>query len=351
MSHLNKKPSRKQIAPPSTVSEKHMKPKARDYQLERMVHAQSATIDMIMKGSSDDIARLIVYLQRRIELEEGYQNSLAQIVHHLEESETSNPLYQSAVNTHIQQTISDYLNVSHSVRPTRIQFIQTMKTQLQSLIKLKEQQDRSRRSHRKNMHQVNSLYLFTRIEELPEARDMYLLKWEEIDRTQISPIPSSPLNPSTPTSNVLQHAASPSRSYFFPKNMAPSKSATTNNNASDDLSETSSLASITSSNISPRSHYSDDDQRNSTPVNTATTSMSSISQVVTQSKLDSSPPPPSPQKRIHQFMRSFQINHAQDPAKQSVRLAKLKVEMNEADLKYRKVVRKLDTLTKTASSQ
>jgi hypothetical protein len=30
-----------------------------------MVHAQSATIDMIMKGSSDDIARLIVFLQRK----------------------------------------------------------------------------------------------------------------------------------------------------------------------------------------------------------------------------------------------------------------------------------------------
>lgn len=112
--------------------------------------------------------------------------------------------------------------------------------------------------------------------------------------------------------------------------MALSKSIITNSNAPDDLSETSSLSSMTSSTISPHSLSSDDDPRNTPPISTTTVPMSSISQVVTQSKLDSSPPPPSPQKRIHQFMKSFQINHVQDPSKQNVRLAKLKVEMNEA---------------------
>lgn len=72
-----------------------------------------------------------------IELEEGYQNSLAQIVHNLEEADTLNPLYQSAVNTHVHEMISNYLHMGHSVRPSRIRFIQTMKAQLQSLIKLK----------------------------------------------------------------------------------------------------------------------------------------------------------------------------------------------------------------------
>lgn len=113
--------------------------------------------------------------------------------------------------------------------------------------------------------------------------------------------------------------------------MAVSKSATTNSGYPDDLSETSSLSSATSSAISPHTLYSDDDQRGTLSViANIEAPISSLGQIVTQSKFDSSPPPPSPQKRIHQFMKSFQINHVHDPVKNSVRLAKLKVEMNEA---------------------
>ncbi|KAI8080000.1 uncharacterized protein BX664DRAFT_342035 [Halteromyces radiatus] len=293
-----------------------------------MVHAQSATIDTIMKGASDDTARLILYLQQRIELEEGYQNSLAKIVHHLEENETTNPLYQSAVNTHIQKNITDYINMGHALRPSRHQFIQTMKIQLQTLVKLKEQHDRSRRSHRKNMHQVNSLYLATRLDELPTARDTYLSKWEEIERHQ-SPIPysPSPFTPTTPT-QTNNNVVSP-RTQFFPKSIALSKSSTISNNNHDETSSSSSSSST-------GHRLSGDDDVSSLPIN----------QAVAQTKLDSSPPPPSPQKRIHQFMKSFQINHVPDPAKQNLRLAKLKVEMNEADLTYRRIIRKLDNLTK-----
>ncbi|KAI8328001.1 hypothetical protein BC941DRAFT_445931 [Chlamydoabsidia padenii] len=236
--------------------------------------------------------------------------------------------------------------MSHSKRSSRIRFIQTMKTQLQLLIKLKENQDRSRRSHRRNMHQVNSLYLTTRTDELPDARNTYMSKWEEIDRLQSSPILTPPFTPSSPSIvSGPQHAVSPSRTFFSSKNMAFSKSNTTNMNILGDFSEISSLSSSTSNDISHQALYSGDDQP-SPPivVDVDAASITSVSQIVAQNKFDLSPPPPSPQKRIHQFMKSFQNNP--DPAKQNLRLAKLKAEMNEADIAYRQVIRKMDILTR-----
>ncbi|CAO3629790.1 unnamed protein product [Cunninghamella blakesleeana] len=273
-----------------------------------MVHAQFATIDAIMKGSSDDIMRLIIFLQHRIELEEGYQNSLVQILIKLEENETANPLYQSAVNTHSKKIINEYISLDNSFKPFRGQYLQLLKSQLQSLIKLKEQQDKSRRLQRKNMQVINNMYITTRTEELPKARDEYFSKWEEIDRVQnVTPSNYSITTPTTPTT---------------------ARSATLKPLSPEEFSDIVSL--------SPANTVVSDDNMPTTPT---------TNQISNQNKVELSSAPT--QKKFQQFMKQFHMNHhSVDPSKQGVRLAKLKVEMNEADNEYRRVVRKLDNLTR-----
>lgn len=62
---------------------------------------------------------------------------MVQILIKLEENETANPLYQSAVNTHSKTMINEYIALDNSFKPFRNQFLQLLKSQLQSLIKLK----------------------------------------------------------------------------------------------------------------------------------------------------------------------------------------------------------------------
>ncbi|CAO3632951.1 unnamed protein product [Cunninghamella echinulata] len=272
-----------------------------------------------MKGSSDDIARLIIFLQHRIELEEGYQNSLAQILKKLEENDITNPLFQSAVNTHSNKMINGYLTLDNSFKPSRTHFIQTLKNQLQSLMKLKEQHDKSRRLQRKNMQAINNIYITTRMEELPKARDDYFSKWEEIDRIQGSTTPVTPsiATPITPKSSRFDIAS--------PK---MSKSVTTKLSLPEEFSDTASLSSTNA--------ITGDDS-------ISTTLMTNQSTNQNKTELPLTPT----QKKFHQFMKQFHMNHNfVEPSKQNVRLAKLKVEMNEADVKYRKIVRKLDNLTR-----
>ncbi|ORX61371.1 RhoGAP-domain-containing protein [Hesseltinella vesiculosa] len=268
-----------------------------DLQLERLVCARADTIVHLFESANMDTARLITFLKHRVELEEGYQGSLNNIMGYLEEREAKNPLYGSAVNTSIQRAITDYVVLSNQVKPTRQQYIQTLKSHIQNLVSLHQQHEKLARRQRKAMNHINYLYLTTRVEELAVAREAYLVKCEEMESQ--SPMAMSPGTPMTPmTTGIL----SPSRPQFFPPNRS---------GRSDDSVESKSAGD-------------QDDLMSTWPAAT--------------------PSSAAPQKRIHYFMKQLQ-HHAQDPAKQAARVAKLKLELTEADVKYRQVVRRLNTLS------
>ncbi|KAI8149325.1 hypothetical protein BJV82DRAFT_587562 [Fennellomyces sp. T-0311] len=285
-----------------------------EIQLEQVVYAQSTTVDTIMKDNSDDLGRLITYLRQRVELEEGYQNSLDKIIGSLQQSQ---PSRDHSPTTSMHHALMSHVEMSINQRPLRSQYIQTIKGQLQSLAELKEQHDRARRLHRKNMRHVNNQYLHTRLHELPAAREAYMQKWLEIERMANAAIPSTPMSPLAPRSN-----------------------------SSSILLTTSASATTSSPKNSP-------DESDNTP----RPSFSSVASSVMAKQQQPNDPPPTPmtpmtpttqQRRIDRFVNKFSHlgNQHIDPAKQSARTAKLKVEVVEADKEYRKMVRKLDALSK-----
>ncbi|KAI9260653.1 hypothetical protein BDA99DRAFT_512774 [Phascolomyces articulosus] len=316
-----KKPTRKSFAA-ATHAIKMVYPSQRypvDSQLEQMVYSQSTVVDTIMKDSSDDLARFINYLRQRVELEEGYQNSLDKIIGSVQQTTPIRDLNQS---TTLYHGLKAHVDMSINQRSLRQHYIQTIKGQLQALAELKEQHDRARRLRRKNMKHNNSQYLHTRLYEVPAARDAYTQKWQEIERIANTAIPSTPMSPMAPVS----FRSNSSTSLFPP---LPTRS----NSFSDDGDD------------SPKSH-----QQNSF-ANVATTVMAKQ-----QLQSENIPPTPTtpttPHGRIERFvnrishMGNNNNNQLPDPAKQSARTAKLKIEVVDADKEYRKMVRKLDALSK-----
>ncbi|KAG2224373.1 hypothetical protein INT45_006773, partial [Circinella minor] len=281
-----------------------------DAQLEQMVYSQSAAVDTIMKDSSDDLGRFIAYLRQRVELEEGYQNSLDKIIGSLQHNTPPRDLNKS---TTLYHGLKAHVDMSVNQRPMRTHYIQTIKGQLQALAELKEQHDRARRLRRKNMRHMNTQYLQTRLHEVPAAREAYTQKWQEIERIANAAIPSTPMSP------MPSYRSNSSTGLFPPV-------PTVSNSTTDD----------------------DDNKKHSL---NATPAMAKQ-----QQQPEHFPPTPStptvPNRRIERFVNKISHmgnnnnNQFPDPVKQSARTAKLKVEVVDADKEYRKMVRKLDALSK-----
>ncbi|KAF7728282.1 hypothetical protein EC973_006456 [Apophysomyces ossiformis] len=277
-----------------------------DDELEKQVYAHSATIDGAMKSSLKDIDKLAKYLQQRIELEEGYQENLARIILDLKAPDKDTKHTQG-----IQKPVNDYIHMSDALQTARTEFIQTMKTQLKTLTQLKEQQDRLRRQHKKNMMTIGTQYLQTRTQELPLAREAYTQKWEEIDRYQSSTgNVISPISPSTPVAKINRST-----------------------------SITGTMSEAPKHEESDRGTFSMDDERSS-----------AISLAMAANSIHNKPAEgtaQSPHRRIERFMNKFSyLTHHHDHSRHNVRVAKLKVEAHEADVHYRKVIRRLDLLNK-----
>ncbi|KAG0168347.1 casein kinase I [Apophysomyces sp. BC1034] len=274
-------------------------------ELEKQVFAHSAAIDTAMKSSHKDMDKLTKYLHQRIELEEGYQNTLAGIILDLKAPD------KDATHTKgIQKSVNDYVHMSDALQTARTEFVQTMKFQLKTLARLKEYQDRLRRQHKKNMLNIGTQYLQMRTQALPAAREAYTQKWEEIDKSQLNNAHvTSPTSPSTPLPRM---------------NRSTSITTTTMTTRPED---------------NTRGTFSMDDDR-------APTASLSMAASVLQTKAPEVAPQ-SPHRRIERFMNKFSyLAHHNDHSRHNVRIAKLKVEAHEADVEYRKVVRRLDLLSK-----
>ncbi|KAI9316291.1 hypothetical protein BX666DRAFT_1949194 [Dichotomocladium elegans] len=226
------------------------------------------------------------------------------------------------MTTSMYQAFTAHVNASIAQRPLRAKYIQTMKGQLKRLADLKEQQDRSRRLHRKNMRSVGQLYIQTRTHEIPEAQEVYYQKWHEIEKIQ-----NIIMTPTTPTTPPLMRSST-----------------------STTLMTPISATSPMTFSLSASTRYGSADTHSvDEPIPCSPMSFSSA--MSSTQPLDLQPTPVTPSvsspRRIERFMKQFNMgSHHADPARQNARMAKLKVEVVDADKDYRKAVRKLDNLNK-----
>lgn len=155
------------------------------------------------------------------------------------------------------------------------------------------------------MHQTNQEYLMNRLKKLPKVQQIYTQKWEEIER-------STGLSISTP---MIATPNTPSSTFPMLKKELTNEEALSNEANHNNTGE---------NQISPSS-------------------------------------PPTQQGRIERFMKKH-LNKQEDPTRQNIRIAKLKVEVAEAgtlhgvlffvsehnrvaiDANYRNVVREITNL-------
>ncbi|KAI7865381.1 hypothetical protein BDF14DRAFT_1826494 [Spinellus fusiger] len=313
-----------------------------DKQLESMIHTPSIMIDNAMKSSNEDLGQWIGYLQKRMDLEEGYQNSLKRITNIFtnESTTTATSTNTSSTNTTASASTSisasttthtitgnksasdsmltKFIDMGNALQPHRTELLQSMRAQIEVLVVFKKQQDRQRQQHKRAMFTLNDQYLKTRQEEVPIAHDQYMQKCEELEKSQemvsvISPTAPAPIASSSPS--------------FFPR---PNRSNTTMTLPQHSLEE----HEPTELRV-----FSLDEER--------PTSVISNLSFQTGTATKDSTVPQSPHRRIERFMKQFSnLTHHNDPGRQNIKSAKLKVQVTEADQVYRKAVHKLDALNK-----
>lgn len=128
------------------------------------------------------------------------------------------------------------------------------------------------------MHQTNQEYLMNRLKKLPKVQQIYTQKWEEIER-------STGLSISTP---MIATPNTPSSTFPMLKKELTNEEALSNEANHNNTGE---------NQISPSS-------------------------------------PPTQQGRIERFMKKH-LNKQEDPTRQNIRIAKLKVEVAEAGTLHR----------------
>ncbi|KAI9280629.1 hypothetical protein BY458DRAFT_499893 [Sporodiniella umbellata] len=181
----------------------------------------------------------------------------------------------------LQGCFINYVDLSNQCTPYKQQYINKMKTQLEELKKFRREQQKMYEKNKYWMKQTNQEYLVERLQKLPKVQTVYQSKWEEIEKlTGVSVTTPMIATPMTPTAFPLLKRE------------------------------------ITQEEI--RSESPEDKQ----------TSPSS---------------PPTQQSRMERFMKRH-LYKQEDPSRQNIRLAKLKVEVSEADINYRNVVREISTL-------
>ncbi|KAI8991761.1 hypothetical protein BDF20DRAFT_984371 [Mycotypha africana] len=255
-----------------------------DKALHDLVIAPSSQIDDITKNLIiRDTEYIIEYLKQRINLEQKYVDDVSLL--------TKNIQNCCVPNEHnlVQQTFMNFVELETENRVYKEQYIQRLKEQRDILMKFRNEQQRLYDKNRAWMNQLNAEYIMTRLDKLPKAYEIYTRKWNEIEALSNTTVSSPMITLSTP---IMPNF------YSLPVN-------NNNNNITNTNNTHNSILSV--------STFKDENVEQSSS------------------------------KKIERFMKKH-LNKVEDPAKQNLKLAKLKVELNEADTNYRNVVRDINTM-------
>ncbi|KAG1236690.1 hypothetical protein G6F67_001812 [Rhizopus microsporus] len=281
MNATNKKGFRTKVPPITTNDETSGQAKI----LMDMVLAPSQHIDaMALNLVIRDLDYIIQYIGQRIIIEERYLADLLKLTGDVQ----AIPNKENAIG--LQKCFLNYVDITDQYKPFREQYLKKMKEQLEELKKFRAIKNEQQRMYDKNkywMHQTNQEYLMNRLKKLPKVQQIYTQKWEEIER-------STGLSISTP---MIATPNTPSSTFPMLKKELTNEEALSNEANHNNTGE---------NQISPSS-------------------------------------PPTQQGRIERFMKKH-LNKQEDPTRQNIRIAKLKVEVAEADANYRNVVREITNL-------
>ncbi|CEG71157.1 hypothetical protein RMATCC62417_06940 [Rhizopus microsporus] len=247
-----------------------------------MVLAPSQHIDaMALNLVIRDLDYIIQYISQRIIIEERYLADLLKLTGDVQ----AIPNKENAIG--LQKCFLSYVDITDQYKPFREQYLKKMKEQLEELKKFRNEQQRMYDKNKYWMHQTNQEYLMNRLKKLPKVQQIYTQKWEEIEK-------STGLSISTP---MIATPNTPSTTFSILKKELTNEEASSNEANHNNTGE---------NQISPSS-------------------------------------PPTQQGRIERFMKKH-LNKQEDPTRQNIRIAKLKVEVAEADTNYRNVVREVTNL-------
>ncbi|KAI8327222.1 hypothetical protein EDC96DRAFT_532360 [Choanephora cucurbitarum] len=186
----------------------------------------------------------------------------------------------------IQSSFMRFVGLADEQQPAKQAFIDTLKQQCDSLVKFRNEQQRAFDKNKAWMQQSNTEYLMARLKKLPNMHEVYVQKWDEIERSTGATVASPMMAPLTPIMST--------HSFNKPLLMREEED---------------------------RAMSMDDDRARY------------------QKSTD-----PHQSSRIERFMKK-RLNKPEDPTRQNIRLAKLKVEVAEADKEYRNAVREVSTLS------
>ncbi|KAI8883403.1 RhoGAP-domain-containing protein [Backusella circina FSU 941] len=164
--------------------------------------------------------------------------------------------------------------------------VERLKTHIQQLHQFKTEQERQRNKNRAWMRDMNVEYTLARVKKHAKAKEEYMQKWEDMDRSTGYAVASPML--STPTSP-------------FPV-------------------LTKSLSMDTTEDVRTRAMSLDSER---VRINGSS----------------------APQSRLERLKKQFgHLKNQEDPTKHNIKVANLKVEVGEADTNYRNVVREISNL-------
>ncbi|KAI8646100.1 hypothetical protein BD408DRAFT_380956 [Parasitella parasitica] len=255
-----------------------------DKNIHDLIIAPSNEIDAIASNLIlRDTSYIVEYLKQRIILEQKYLDDLSTMTTNIQKC-----CIPSEKNL-IQTSFMDYVGLADQHKPLKENYIEQLKQQCESLVQFRNDQQRSVDKNKAWMNNVNGDYLVTRLKKLPTVQNIYVQKWDEIERSTGGTTVASPMlmTPTTPS-----------------------------------LSMGSNLSSLSSDDSLDQRAMSMDDDRTKKFADITNTTQSS---------------------RIERFMKRH-LNKPEDATTKNIKLANLKVEVGEADTNYRDVVRELSTM-------
>ncbi|KAL0088291.1 hypothetical protein F4703DRAFT_1845368 [Phycomyces blakesleeanus] len=271
-------------------------------------------VNKLLKWTIHDLDHFIDFLRARLSAEESYIQSLKKITRLVSPHDTDQcPLFSNFEPTFRQATLEYEKSLEKTV-VLRFDFTVKIRSQIDTLLKVRENQEHRRKRVKQVVGEKNAAYTNFRTRDIGKLHKAYMNKCQELAQTQKQPPPfqQSQQPPALLSAQNIDPETEQSIRHSIPLNRVSSEEPQPR--ASSDSGRDTDTSSISSANL----------------------------QEITF------------KKGMVGFMASMrtQFAHATvvsnvDPSKQTARFAKLKKEVSDTDLEYRKGIRHLENLRRT----
>ncbi|KAI9029086.1 hypothetical protein CLU79DRAFT_811007 [Phycomyces nitens] len=277
------------------------------------INAHLDYVNKLFKWSIHDLEEFIEFLKSRLSAEETYMQSLKKITKLVSSHDADQCPYFGHFETSFHHATLEYEKSIEKTITLRSEFIVKIRSQIELLIKFRDNLEQRKKKVKQVVGDKNSTYSTYRTRDILKLRKAYMSKCNDLVQTQkqLPTFQPSQQHPASLSTQSLDAEIEPSIRHSIPLNRISSEEPQPR--ISSDSGKDTDASSISSANL----------------------------QEITF------------KKGMVGFMASMrtQITHATvvsnvDPSKQTARFAKLKKEISDTDLEYRKGIRQLESLRK-----